>query len=97
MASEKRLKASLISPSSCAETLCSLASFERGAALVWLEAEAAGPDLRFGGYGDGGGVSAGGEAMIESWGYPTYHEALLGPVSAMRLRRNQRLLAVVPG
>lgn len=46
MGSAKRLKASLISPSSCAETLCSLASFERGAALG---AASPPPDLRFGG------------------------------------------------
>ena len=48
--SEKRLKASLISPSSCAETLCSFASLERGAALVAVVWEALPPDLRFGGW-----------------------------------------------
>lgn len=48
--SEKRLKASLISPSSCAETLCSFASLERGAALVVVLWEALPPDLRFGGW-----------------------------------------------
>lgn len=48
--SEKRLKASLISPSSCAETLCSFASLERGAALVVVLVEALPPDLRFGGW-----------------------------------------------
>jgi hypothetical protein len=48
MGSANRLKASLISPSSCADTLCSLASFERGAALVVPVAPAAPPDLRLG-------------------------------------------------
>lgn len=46
MGSANRLKASLISPSSCAEMLCSLASFDRGGALG---APAAAPVLRFGG------------------------------------------------
>lgn len=54
MGSENRLKASLISPSSWADTLCSLASLDRGAALVLVVALAAAadgapPDLRFGG------------------------------------------------
>lgn len=46
MGSAKRLYASLISPSFCAETLCSFASFDRGAALG---APVAGAVLRFGG------------------------------------------------
>lgn len=46
MGSAKRLYASLISPSFCAETLCSFASLDRGAAL---DAPVAGAALRFGG------------------------------------------------
>ena len=48
MGSAKRLKASLISPSSCGETLCSLASLD-WRALGAAAAAAAPPDLRFGG------------------------------------------------
>lgn len=47
MGSAKRLYASLISPSFCADMLCSFASFDRGAALGAPEA---GAGLRFGGY-----------------------------------------------
>lgn len=47
MGSAKRLKASLISPSSCGETLCSLASLDWRA--LGAAAAAAPPDLRFGG------------------------------------------------
>jgi hypothetical protein len=52
MGSEKRLNASLISPSSCAETLCSFASLERGAAfgVEAVLAEALPPAFRFGGW-----------------------------------------------
>lgn len=46
MGSANKLKASLISPSSCAVTLCSLASFDcRG-----FDAVEGPPDLRFGGF-----------------------------------------------
>lgn len=50
--SENRLYASLISPSSCADTLCSLASFDsRGFGAVVVEEDAAAPaGLRRGGY-----------------------------------------------
>lgn len=44
--SEKRLKASLISPSSWPETLCSFASFD---CRAFGALAAAPPDLRFGG------------------------------------------------
>ena len=46
--SEKRLHASLISPSSCAETLCSLASLDWRA--LGAEDAPAAADLRLGGY-----------------------------------------------